>query len=61
MDRGIVNTYGVYQTYYAIDILQENSESTIAWIGSVQIFMLLFIGTLTGPVYVSISTFKELY
>ncbi|KAF2457566.1 major facilitator superfamily domain-containing protein [Lineolata rhizophorae] len=48
---GITNTYGVYQTYYQSYLLRNNSPSSIAWIGSVQAFLLLFVGTLAGPMY----------
>jgi len=46
-----VNTYGVYQTTYEISILKANGPSQIAWIGSVQAFLLMLVGGLTGPVY----------
>lgn len=49
--RGILNTYGAYQTYYESGDLFEESSSTISWIGSLQSFLLLLVGTLTGPVY----------
>jgi len=50
--RGVINTWGIYQTYYSLEILKTSSSSTIAWIGSVQAFLLLFVGALTGPLYV---------
>jgi len=43
---GFVNSFGVFQTYY-VTALHE-SPSTISWIGTVQIFLLFFIGTFTG-------------
>jgi MFS family permease len=49
--RGIMNTFGVYQTYYEIDILKTTSPSAISWIGSIQAFLLMIVGALTGPVY----------
>lgn len=49
--RGILNTYGAYQTYYETGELFTSSSSTISWIGSLQSFLLLLVGTLTGPVY----------
>ncbi|KAL4985864.1 MFS general substrate transporter [Aspergillus falconensis] len=48
---GIPNSYGVFQTYYESEMLAEHTSSSIAWIGSIQIFLLLFIGALTGPLY----------
>jgi Major Facilitator Superfamily len=41
----------VFQTYYENEALADRSSSDIAWIGSMQAFLLLFIGALTGPLY----------
>lgn len=49
--RGIVNTFGVFQTYYSTDLLRDQTPSNISWIGSLQAFLLLIIGVATGPVY----------
>ncbi len=49
--RGTVNTFGVFQTYYATNLLQDQSPSNISWIGSVQAFLLLIVGVITGPLY----------
>lgn len=49
--RGIVNTFGVYQTYYAGALLSNQSPSNISWIGSIQAFLLLLVGVVTGPLY----------
>lgn len=43
---GLINSFGVFQTYF-IDTLG-HSRSDISWIGSVQIFLLFFIGTFSG-------------
>lgn len=51
MSRGIVNTFGSYETYYSVDLLSTSSSSAISWIGSIQAFLLLFVGALTGPLY----------
>ncbi|KNG80379.1 MFS monocarboxylate transporter, partial [Aspergillus nomiae NRRL 13137] len=48
---GTVNTFGVFQTYYEIDLLKTQSSSAISWIGAVQAFLLLLIGVITGPLY----------
>lgn len=48
---GLLNTFGVYQTYYESGALFQASSSTIAWIGAVQGFLLLLIGFLTGPLF----------
>ncbi|KAH0156048.1 MFS general substrate transporter, partial [Aureobasidium melanogenum] len=48
---GIINTFGAYQTYYETGILSSSSPSDISWIGSVQAFLLMLVGALTGPIY----------
>ncbi len=42
--------YGVFQTYYS-HTLEGTTQSAISWIGSIQVFLLCFIGTLVGPIY----------
>ena len=49
--RGIINTFGVFQEYYESGQLFHKSSSDISWIGSIQSFLLLFVGSLTGPSY----------
>lgn len=46
-----MNMYGVYQTFYQTNFLRSESASNISWIGSIQSFLLLFIGAMTGIVY----------
>ena len=48
-NRGIVNTFGVYQTYYMSSLGE--TPSNISWIGSIQAYLLLLIGVATGPLY----------
>ncbi|KAF2025968.1 MFS general substrate transporter [Setomelanomma holmii] len=48
---GIINTFGSYQAYYESDLLPNSSASAISWIGSIQAFLLLMVGALTGPLY----------
>ncbi|CCL98174.1 uncharacterized protein FIBRA_00168 [Fibroporia radiculosa] len=48
---GIANTYGVYQTFYEENILSSMAPSAISWIGSIQGFLLLMFGVLTGPIF----------
>ena len=43
---GFVNSFGAFQTYYR-SILPEN-PSTISWIGSIQSFLMFFIGVFSG-------------
>jgi hypothetical protein len=48
---GLLNTFGVYQTYYESGALFQSSSSDISWIGSVQAFCLLVVGFVTGPLF----------
>lgn len=49
--RGVINSYGVYQTYYQSHFLSHQSQSNIAWIGSLQSGILLIVCLFVGPVY----------
>jgi hypothetical protein len=49
--RGLINAFGAYESYYTTGILRAKSPSTIAWIGSVQTFLVLFVAVLTGPIF----------
>ncbi|XP_014556738.1 hypothetical protein COCVIDRAFT_98863 [Bipolaris victoriae FI3] len=64
---GFFTSFGVYQTYYEKTLGIE--PSTISWIGSLQVFLLFFLGTFTGratdaglfrPVYIAGSCFQLL-
>lgn len=48
---GILNTFGVFQTYYETGELFRESSSNISWIGSVQAYCVLLGGLVTGPIY----------
>ncbi|KAJ5084848.1 hypothetical protein NUU61_009427 [Penicillium alfredii] len=48
---GIINTWGAYQTYYEQYLLAGTPSSSIAWIGSLQSFLLMMIGVVTGPLF----------
>nr|POF04192.1 aspyridones efflux protein apdf [Quercus suber] len=48
---GIVNSFGTYQTYYETGILSASTPSAISWIGSIQAFLLMLGGSITGPIY----------
>ena len=41
----------MFQTFYEIDLLRDTSPSEISWIGSIQAFLLLFLGALSGPAF----------
>lgn len=48
---GLINTFGVFQSYYEVHQLADYSESEIAWIGSVQQLILFFVGLFVGRVF----------
>ncbi|KAI1849184.1 hypothetical protein JX266_005145 [Neoarthrinium moseri] len=48
---GIINSFGVFQTYYRTDLLRTSSSSDISWIGSLQGALPAMGGVFTGPLY----------
>lgn len=44
--RGLNSSFGVFQTYYMQEL--NRSPDDISWIGSLQVFLLFFIGTFAG-------------
>ena len=44
--RGVINTFGVFQSYHVETL--GRSPSDISWIGSIEIFLLFFVGALAG-------------
>ncbi|KAK1987538.1 major facilitator superfamily transporter [Colletotrichum cereale] len=55
---GLVNTFGVYQTYYE-RTLHDTTPSAISWIGSLQGALLMMVGPISGPLY-DAGYFREL-
>ncbi|KAH0282529.1 MFS general substrate transporter [Aureobasidium namibiae CBS 147.97] len=47
---GIVNTFGIYETYYLRTYLRDYSPSTVAWIGSLQAWVQLSATLISGPI-----------
>lgn len=43
---GQISSYGVFQSYYSLSL--GHPPSDISWVGSIQIFLLFFIGTFSG-------------
>ncbi|PLB39367.1 putative MFS monocarboxylate transporter [Aspergillus candidus] len=43
---GYINSFGVFQSYYTEAL--DRAPSDISWVGSIQIFLLFFIGTFSG-------------
>ncbi|TPX19089.1 uncharacterized protein E0L32_011250 [Thyridium curvatum] len=48
---GLVNSYGVYQTYYETVLLPSQTSSAISWMGSLQAALLMVLGVVSGPLY----------
>ncbi|TGJ81027.1 hypothetical protein E0Z10_g7741 [Xylaria hypoxylon] len=48
---GYVNSFGVFQTYYTQHQLSDQSPSRIAWIGSLQFYLIFSAGLLAGPLF----------
>ncbi|KAJ6167157.1 hypothetical protein N7470_002604 [Penicillium chermesinum] len=48
---GMINTFGVFQTYYESGELFTASSSDISWIGAIQSFLLQLTGLIAGPLY----------
>ncbi|KAI8231488.1 MFS transporter asaE [Colletotrichum sp. SAR 10_99] len=46
--RGLSNSFGVFQAYYSTNLLPDANPSTISWIGSIQIFLMMLIGVCAG-------------
>ncbi|ORY12331.1 major facilitator superfamily transporter [Clohesyomyces aquaticus] len=64
---GLTNSFAVFETYYIDTKLPNTSPSAISWIGSLQLFLTLFIGVFAGwfldagyirPVIVTGTTFS---
>ncbi|KAJ5930957.1 hypothetical protein N7466_006450 [Penicillium verhagenii] len=45
---GFLNSFGVFQAYYATTLLVHESESTIGWLGAMAIFFLFSISMFSG-------------
>ena len=43
---GYINSFGLFQAYYTTAL--NETPSTVSWVGSIQIFLTLFIGTFSG-------------
>lgn len=51
ISRGFTLSYGAFQAYYKSDLLSSASPSAISWIGTVQGWLLIFFGVLSGPLF----------
>ncbi|KAI0837032.1 MFS general substrate transporter [Hypoxylon sp. FL0890] len=48
---GLVNSFGVYQTFYETELLRSSTSSEISWIGSLQGALLMIGGIASGPLF----------
>jgi MFS family permease len=51
MHSGVINTFGVFQSYYQDTLLPSYSASAISWIGTVQGFLVFLVGVIAGPIF----------
>jgi hypothetical protein len=48
---GILNAFGVFQTYYESGTIFSKASSNISWIGAIQSYAVLSSGIIAGPIY----------
>lgn len=48
--RGLMNAFGVFQTFYQLDLLASKTSSEISWIGSAQSFLMFLVSVIAGPI-----------
>jgi MFS family permease len=48
---GLANSFGVFQAYYETNLLTNSSSSSISWIGTLQVSLILIIGVISGPLF----------
>lgn len=53
---GYTNAFGVYQAYYKQTIFRSYSNSSISWIGSVQLCLFFLLALVAGPLFDSKQT-----
>ncbi|RAH69942.1 uncharacterized protein BO66DRAFT_438646 [Aspergillus aculeatinus CBS 121060] len=46
----LMNAFGVFQTFYELDLLASKSSSDISWIGSTQAFLMFIVSAIVGPI-----------
>ncbi|GIK05301.1 hypothetical protein Aspvir_009406 [Aspergillus viridinutans] len=46
---GFLNSFGIFEEYYAKNQLADKSESTIAWLGALSIFFVFSVSVVSGP------------
>ncbi|CAM1511032.1 Fc.00g085450.m01.CDS01 [Cosmosporella sp. VM-42] len=48
---GYTNVFGIFQAYYMFNQMPEQSADNIAWIGSIQAFLIFATGAVGGPLF----------
>ncbi|WWC90946.1 uncharacterized protein L201_005884 [Kwoniella dendrophila CBS 6074] len=48
---GVANAFGVFQSYYVLEKYPTKGSSSIAWIGSLQLFLTFMTGGVSGPLF----------
>ncbi|RMZ86297.1 hypothetical protein DV736_g6478, partial [Chaetothyriales sp. CBS 134916] len=48
---GFIFAFGSFQSYYEITYFPDVSSSTISWIGTVSVFLLILVGVISGPLF----------
>jgi hypothetical protein len=49
--RGFTFSFGLFQSYYELDLLSDESPSDVSWIGTVASYLLIVIGVVSGPLF----------
>jgi hypothetical protein len=49
--RGFVNAFGTFAAFYQSDSLSSHTPAEISWIGSIDGFLLIFVGVISGPIF----------
>lgn len=49
--RGLTVAFGAWQEYLSHEFLSHYNESAISWIGTVQGFLMVFVGVAIGPLF----------
>ncbi|KAJ6510502.1 major facilitator superfamily domain-containing protein [Mycena sanguinolenta] len=48
---GVITSFGVFEEYYSANQLKDQPLSTISWIGSLQLSLVLLMGCVSGPLF----------
>ncbi|KAJ7090781.1 major facilitator superfamily domain-containing protein [Mycena belliarum] len=48
---GVVTSFGVFEQHYSVNQLKDQPLSTISWIGSLQLSLILLMGFFSGPLF----------